>query len=248
MIDHKMGDPSSFPFIDPPNHGSIKDGFDLLEELGAIEKKGSRTFLTGKGRVMAEMPIDPRIPLESLEWGAPGLRKEKLTALIKGLPKRYRKQLIPVSGTVDLIIKEMEQSDQSLINTLTRFIYIGFGVDIPASVWNDVEIPRHLLTRVAVLDHDGREINSGRNLPEILQLTPVRNLIQVNGSRLRPNGKKMKLTISLHASEEKRKGIEELRWILEEFDVSLFAQELGTAFPVSVKRLEKKIKELERIL
>jgi ATP-dependent helicase HrpA len=35
--------------------------------------------------------------------------------------------------------------------------------------------------------------------------------------------------------------VEELRWMLEEFKVSLFAQELGTAFPVSAKRLEQKI-------
>jgi ATP-dependent helicase HrpA len=31
---------------------------------------------------------------------------------------------------------------------------------------------------------------------------------------------------------------EEFRWLLEEYRVSVFAQELGTAVPVSVKRLE----------
>jgi ATP-dependent helicase HrpA len=29
------------------------------------------------------------------------------------------------------------------------------------------------------------------------------------------------------------------RWMLEEFRVSLFAQELGAAFPISAKRLDK---------
>ncbi|MEJ2455029.1 MAG: ATP-dependent RNA helicase HrpA [Candidatus Thiodiazotropha sp.] len=38
--------------------------------------------------------------------------------------------------------------------------------------------------------------------------------------------------------------VEEIRWQLEELRVSLFAQELGTAFPVSVKRLEKRWKAL----
>ena len=38
--------------------------------------------------------------------------------------------------------------------------------------------------------------------------------------------------------------IEELRWSLEELRISLFAQELGTAYPVSVKRLEKRWVEL----
>jgi ATP-dependent helicase HrpA len=50
------------------------------------------------------------------------------------------------------------------------------------------------------------------------------------------------------ASEEKLKLIEEYRWMIEEYKVSLFAQELKTAFPVSRKRLEKKRQEIERIV
>jgi len=38
--------------------------------------------------------------------------------------------------------------------------------------------------------------------------------------------------------------LEEIRWMLEELRVSLFAQELGTAYPVSVKRIEKQWREL----
>jgi ATP-dependent helicase HrpA len=34
-------------------------------------------------------------------------------------------------------------------------------------------------------------------------------------------------------------GVVEYRWLLEEFRVSLFAQQLGTARPVSAKRLER---------
>jgi ATP-dependent helicase HrpA len=48
-------------------------------------------------------------------------------------------------------------------------------------------------------------------------------------------------------SEEKLKAIEHYRWMIEEYKVSVFAQELKTAFPVSPKRLEKKIQEIERI-
>jgi ATP-dependent helicase HrpA len=53
---------------------------------------------------------------------------------------------------------------------------------------------------------------------------------------------------SAGTSEEKLKLIEEYRWMIEEYKVSLFAQELKTAFPVSRKRLEKKKQEIERII
>ena len=48
-------------------------------------------------------------------------------------------------------------------------------------------------------------------------------------------------------SPERKKLIEELRWMLEEYRVSVFAQELGTAHPVSPKRLDKKIEQIRQI-
>ncbi len=51
-----------------------------------------------------------------------------------------------------------------------------------------------------------------------------------------------------YASEEKRREIEEFGWMIEEYKISLFAQELKTAFPVSRKRLDAKLGEIERML
>ena len=39
-------------------------------------------------------------------------------------------------------------------------------------------------------------------------------------------------------------GLEEFRWMLEEYRVSVFAQELGTSQPVSPKRLDRKLEEI----
>jgi ATP-dependent helicase HrpA len=38
--------------------------------------------------------------------------------------------------------------------------------------------------------------------------------------------------------------LEQIRWMLEELRISLFAQQLGTAYPVSVKRIEARWREL----
>jgi ATP-dependent helicase HrpA len=42
-------------------------------------------------------------------------------------------------------------------------------------------------------------------------------------------------------AEAKREKIDQFRWMLEEYKVSLFAQEIGTAFPVSPKRLDEQL-------
>jgi len=49
---------------------------------------------------------------------------------------------------------------------------------------------------------------------------------------------------AMHASGRRDPRLEEIRWMLEELRVSLFAQQLGTAYPVSIKRIEGRWKEL----
>jgi ATP-dependent helicase HrpA len=41
--------------------------------------------------------------------------------------------------------------------------------------------------------------------------------------------------------------IQSLRWMVEEYRVSVFAQELGTAHPVSPKRLDKQLSAIEAL-
>jgi ATP-dependent helicase HrpA len=41
-------------------------------------------------------------------------------------------------------------------------------------------------------------------------------------------------------------GLHDFRWLIEELRVSLFAQELKTPFPVSIKRLEKTWQDINR--
>ena len=48
-------------------------------------------------------------------------------------------------------------------------------------------------------------------------------------------------------SPQARNALAEYRWLVEEFRVSVFAQELGTAQPVSPKRLDAQLKVIESL-
>ena len=54
----QLGEIEKFPFLDPPDARSIRDGVGLLQELGAFDHRGSITDL---GRRLARLPLDPRI-------------------------------------------------------------------------------------------------------------------------------------------------------------------------------------------
>jgi ATP-dependent helicase HrpA len=58
-----LGDVPAFPFIDPPDARNIADGLSLLAELNAF-KNG---HITGLGRKLARLPVDPRIGRMILE-------------------------------------------------------------------------------------------------------------------------------------------------------------------------------------
>ncbi|MBT8341744.1 MAG: ATP-dependent RNA helicase HrpA, partial [Desulfatitalea sp.] len=73
MIALRLGDVAAFPFIDAPKPRSIQDGYHLLLELGAIvpaharSRAGAPFRLTPKGRLMARLPLDPRLACMLLE-------------------------------------------------------------------------------------------------------------------------------------------------------------------------------------
>ncbi|MYE98849.1 MAG: DUF3418 domain-containing protein, partial [Gammaproteobacteria bacterium] len=48
----------------------------------------------------------------------------------------------------------------------------------------------------------------------------------------------------LRSSRGDSRLIQSLRWSIEEFRISLFAQRLGTSFPISRERLDKQIAKL----
>ncbi|MFI9501004.1 ATP-dependent RNA helicase HrpA [[Kitasatospora] papulosa] len=78
-----LGDIEKFPFIDPPDHRNIRDGVQLLQELGALEtaekspeegKRGQR--LTPLGRKLSQLPVDPRLARMVLEADKNGCARE----------------------------------------------------------------------------------------------------------------------------------------------------------------------------
>jgi len=58
MLTLGLGEVEAFPFIDPPDSRMVRDGYKLLEELGAVAADGT---LTNVGRRMARLPVDPRL-------------------------------------------------------------------------------------------------------------------------------------------------------------------------------------------
>ncbi len=69
-----LGDVGAFPFVEPPESRSVRDGRQLLTELGAVD--GHR--LTPVGRQLAQLPVDPRLGRMVLEGERNGVLHDVL--------------------------------------------------------------------------------------------------------------------------------------------------------------------------
>ncbi|MEE4100220.1 ATP-dependent RNA helicase HrpA [Pseudomonas viridiflava] len=75
MLHLRLGEITDFPFIEPPDGKAISDGFNLLQELSAVNRENQ---LTPLGRQLARLPVDPRMGRMLLEAAKQGSLQEVL--------------------------------------------------------------------------------------------------------------------------------------------------------------------------
>ncbi|MCP6695613.1 ATP-dependent RNA helicase HrpA [Pseudomonas donghuensis] len=75
MLHLRLGEIDAFPFIEPPDGKAISDGFNLLQELSAVNRENQ---LTPLGRQLARLPVDPRLGRMLLEGAKQGSLNELL--------------------------------------------------------------------------------------------------------------------------------------------------------------------------
>ena len=100
---------------------------------------------------------------DSLDWIVPGLLCEKIEALLRGLPGRKRKLLVPIPATARKIAEDLSPTDTSLVDALTEYIARHNGIEIDRSDWASGTIPDHLRMRVLVTGEDGGTVLSTRD-------------------------------------------------------------------------------------
>jgi len=75
MLHLRLGAIDAFPFIEPPDGKAVSDGFNLLQELRAVNRENQ---LTPLGRQLARLPVDPRLARMLLEGAQQGSLAEVL--------------------------------------------------------------------------------------------------------------------------------------------------------------------------
>ena len=101
---------------------------------------------------------------ELLDWLVPGVREERITCLLRSLPKQMRKQLLPIPQTARRIAGELEPTCPSFLESLEQYLAEGYRLQVRRTDWKPDAIPEHLRLRVEVRGSDGQAVAAGRDL------------------------------------------------------------------------------------
>tara|TARA_R110001592_G_scaffold337300_1_gene623599 strand:+ start:215910 stop:219767 length:3858 start_codon:yes stop_codon:yes gene_type:complete len=110
-----------------------------------------------------------RVPRFRFDWLVPGLLREKCIQLVKGLPKSQRRQLVPVPDHVDRALQTLEPGNEDLLLMLGRALAGSSGVKVAPEDWALDKLDSYYSMNVRVVDADGRLLEQGRNLAELVE-------------------------------------------------------------------------------
>ncbi|NOX75713.1 MAG: ATP-dependent RNA helicase HrpA [Gammaproteobacteria bacterium] len=123
------------------NPGGSDDGVTVTVPLGALNQLNETAF----------------------EWLVPGLLAEKITALLKSLPKNIRKQLVPVPDTAEAIGEALMLNGGSLLDAIGEQL-LARHITVNRQDWRLETIPEHLKMRFRIVDQTQKEVGNGREL------------------------------------------------------------------------------------
>src|SRR5690606_17261832 len=103
------------------------------------------------------------------DWLIPALRHELLVALIKSLPKQYRRNFVPAPNYADALMQTLNPDEGKLLDVITQRLKRMSGVTIPDDGWDLTGLPQHLKMNFKVVDDKGNTLRQGRSLSVLKQ-------------------------------------------------------------------------------
>ncbi|MBI1174856.1 MAG: ATP-dependent RNA helicase HrpA [Sideroxydans sp.] len=101
------------------------------------------------------------------EWLVPGLLADKVALLLKTLPQRLRRHLVPLPEFAAAFCREVAPADVPLLQALARYIREQKQFDAPLDAFRLEQLPAHLAMNFRVLDEHGRQLGMSRNFAQL---------------------------------------------------------------------------------
>ena len=105
-----------------------------------------------------------RIQAQRCEWLVPGMIEEKITLLIKSLPKSLRRNFVPAPDYAKACTATLQAENASLLQRLSAELQRMTGVLVDLKQWDASTLPPHMSMRFDLVDNAGNTVKAGRDL------------------------------------------------------------------------------------
>lgn len=107
---------------------------------------------------------------DGFDWGIPGFRHELITALIRSLPKVYRRNYVPAPDYAEAALQRLDPDDTvPMLTQLETALFRMTGNKLPEKSWDLTQIPKHLRINFVVVDEKKKTIASGDSVALLKQ-------------------------------------------------------------------------------
>jgi len=112
-------------------------------------------------------PLINQVSPDRCDWLVPGLLPELIAVLLRGLPKTWRKLLVPIPDTAERLAARLKPADRPLIQALGEEIKALTGHQIPEDAWDPTAVPGHLRMKFRLVDEGGRPLAAGDDYADL---------------------------------------------------------------------------------
>jgi ATP-dependent helicase HrpA len=151
--------------------GITTDQFPPQLQIDSVNFALSYNFSPGKNddgiTLAVPLALINQVSAARCEWLVPGILAEKVTQLIKTLPQKIRRNLVPVPEFAAAFCREVPASGLSLLQALARYIREQKQLDVPLDAFRLEQLPPHLLMNFRIVDEHGRQLGMSRNFAQL---------------------------------------------------------------------------------
>ena len=148
--------------------GITTDLFPKKMMAAGLEMQLSYHFEPGTPRdgVTLTVPLYAlnQLSRERCEWLVPGMLKEKVHLLLKTLPQKQRRHMVPLPDYAAKFCERTEFARGDLIDAIIADIRKQITISVLTSDFKPEQLPAHHFMNFKVVDEHGRQLDMGRNL------------------------------------------------------------------------------------
>jgi ATP-dependent helicase HrpA len=168
-------DATAFP--DQWHQGPLTFAVTYTFDPGAGFASGSAIGQVDGVSIHIPLPLLNQVRDVGFDWQVPGLREDRVIALMRSLPKVARRNLVPIPDNAKLVLDRLAEGpgddgppSEPLVDVLRRELTRLGGDPIARDDFDLSKVPEHLSVTFVVEDDDGRPLADGKDLDALKRL------------------------------------------------------------------------------